>query len=626
MQVFTEETDVPDVHVMRSVLGLFDRRPHMQRIIKCGLLGIEYDENIDIDDYDDWAGSQNSFHGFSNSGRVVGGSHPGPPSFVYHPALHYGTSARSPSCPPFVKVQAKESDSERRARLLQEAKRNKEKAEKKRLKKQKQKQRKQMEKEKQNPAKDNEKKDEGEPSKSEEDKCVGDETQEEATSSDKQAAAKDTDSDSDNSEHESSDEDGDSKVDSEELDMTSSFVSKAALIAKRQLEQNPRSEKKKNPDKEKPKNAADKAAEGHKLQKEDCSSSFVDNVKISTELAILGNKFANLGDYSMAVKYFTDAIKYNPKEFKLFGNRSFCYEKLLEYDKALTDAELSLAISPGWVKGLFRKGRALAGLKRYEEAAQAFKGVLKLESSYAEAAQELMRVQMIQLMECGFTREQSSNALIIHGTVHKALEALSKLACNPEALRNGTPPPAQVANVNGVSPILSANRIHSPSAESQKTKRTDSGPNHDAPPLLQNQPTEAPRMKDKEQQQPPPGLFPVWVGNLTHPVPESAITKVFNKAGPVYSVKILQYKRCAFVNYTKQEHCQEAIQRLHGYVLNGMKIAVRYPDRIPAGMGISKSALKARDLHAENPGQGRHPAGDAKSLPPFRPPDRRGAT
>lgn len=53
-----------------------------------------------------------------------------------------------------------------------------------------------------------------------------------------------------------------------ELDMTSSFVSKAALIAKRQLEQNPRSEKKKNPDKEKPKNAADKAAEGHKLQKE----------------------------------------------------------------------------------------------------------------------------------------------------------------------------------------------------------------------------------------------------------------------------------------------------------------------------------------------------------------------
>ncbi|XP_078792159.1 uncharacterized protein LOC101161853 isoform X2 [Oryzias latipes] len=616
MQVYTEETDVTDVRMIRSVLDLFDTRPHMQRIIRCGLMDFDYDENIDIDDYDDWTGSQSSFHGFSNSGRVVGGSHTGRPGFVYLPALHYAASSRSPSCPPAVKVQAKESDTERKARLLQEAKRNKEKAEKKRLKKQKRKLRKQMEKEKQNPTKEDENKDEGGRSKSEEDKCVQEESKEEATSRDKQAAARDTDSDSDNTEHESSDEDGDSKVDSEELDMTSSFVSKAALIAKRQLEQNPRAEKKKNPDKERPKNAA---AEELK----DCSSSLEDNVKISTEFAILGNKFANGGDYNMAVKYFTHAIKFNPKEFKLFGNRSFCYEKLLEYDKALTDAEISLDISPDWVKGLYRKGRALAGLKRYEEAAQAFKEVLKLESSYAEAAQELLRMQMIQLMQYGFTREQSSNALIIHGTVHKALEALSKLTCNP-AIRNGTPPPAQVANVNGVSPILSANRIHSPRAASPKAKEPLLKTNHDAPPS-QNQST--PPMKDEERrQQPPLELFPVWVGNLVYPVTEAEITNVFNKAGPVHSVKILQFKRCAFVNFPKQEHCKEAIQRLHGFMLNGMKIAVRYPDRIPAGMGISKSALKAKDLQEENPRQGRFPAVDGKPFRPFRPPDRRGAT
>lgn len=33
------------------------------------------------------------------------------------------------------------------------------------------------------------------------------------------------------------------------------------------------------------------------------------------------------------------------------------------YRKALDDAELSLGMRPGWVKGLFRKGRALMGLK-----------------------------------------------------------------------------------------------------------------------------------------------------------------------------------------------------------------------------------------------------------------------
>lgn len=38
--------------------------------------------------------------------------------------------------------------------------------------------------------------------------------------------------------------------------------------------------------------------------------------------------------------------------------------------------------------------------QRYEEAAHAFMEVLKLDSSCAEAAQELMRVQITQLMVC----------------------------------------------------------------------------------------------------------------------------------------------------------------------------------------------------------------------------------
>lgn len=38
--------------------------------------------------------------------------------------------------------------------------------------------------------------------------------------------------------------------------------------------------------------------------------------------------------------------------------------------------------------------------QRYEEAAQAFREVLKLDGACAEAAQELMRVQIIELMVC----------------------------------------------------------------------------------------------------------------------------------------------------------------------------------------------------------------------------------
>lgn len=48
---------------------------------------------------------------------------------------------------------------------------------------------------------------------------------------------------------------------------------------------------------------------------------------------------------------------------RLFGNRSYCYEKLRCYEEALRDAQVALGLQPGWPKGLFRKGKALRGLK-----------------------------------------------------------------------------------------------------------------------------------------------------------------------------------------------------------------------------------------------------------------------
>ncbi|KAM4536743.1 uncharacterized protein PAE49_021222 isoform 2-T2 [Odontesthes bonariensis] len=599
---------------MQRVVGMFERQPYMQRIIQCGLLG--NNEGL----------RENQMRSSSSD---------------YQAPLHYYTSARDSSCPPFGKVQVKESDTERKARLLQEAKTNKEKAEKKRLKKQKQKERKEMEKKKQNPETNEEGKDDAQRSKTEESKPGNDKKRDGTNSSVKlSAAAKDTDSDS--SDLESSEEDADTKndsTDSEELDMTSTFVSKAALIARRKLEEKSnaeRKEKKKIPDKGR-KNVPNKSKEDQEVEKEaqkkdsvaPSSLSFEDNVKISTELANIGNNFASDGDYNMAVKYFTNAIKYNPTEYKLFGNRSFCFEKLREYDKALTDAELSLGICPGWVKGLFRRGRALAGLKRYEEAARAFREVLKLESSYAEAAQELMRVQIFQLMQYGFTSEESSNALIIHGTIEKAIDVLFKLhQRQPGAVLNGTLPPAQVANVTGVSPILSANT---------NPAIVDFAESHNAPknPLM-NKPLGSVQNIANVQSQSKPflmkmnygdnrpslELFPVWVGNLNNPVTDATVTDLFTKVGVVYSVKVLHYKRCAFVNFTKKEDCDEAIRRFHGWDLNGNKIAVRYPDRIPPGMGISRSALRADDLQDENLRQ--NAAGSQRPFRPYKPvPDHR---
>nr|XP_046237563.1 tetratricopeptide repeat protein 31-like isoform X2 [Scatophagus argus] len=632
MELYEEETDFNITHIpmFQKVVDMFEGRSGFQRIVRLGLLAnMDFSDELDVtseDDYeyDRWVRGRNNSHGyprFSDRSTDTRSS-----SSVNQLPLHYYTSAYDPH-PSSVKAQGKEKDTEKKATLLQETKKSKERAEKKCSKKQKKKlkkRREKLEKEKQKAAKSEEEKDDAQQSKSEESKSDHDKSSSSVT---ELASAKDTDS-SDSSEDESCDEDSDAKNDSgdsEELDMTSTFVSKAALIARRKLEKKPRpeKEKKKIPVKEEPKTVPDKHNEDLEVEKKDSaalsSPTLEDNVKISTDLANIGNRHASDGNFNMAVKYFTDAIKYNPTEYKLFGNRSFCFEKMQEYVKALTDAELSLSMCPGWVKGLFRKGRALAGLKRYEEAAQAFRDVLKLDSSCAEAAQELMRVQIIQLMAYGFTREQSTNALIIHGTVETAVEVLSKLNHRPGGIQNEMLPPPQVANISGVSPVLSANINVAP----LQTQDASKLPLRNKPlgPVQNMSYVKTPKTTNGNSH-PTPGLFPVWVGNLIYPVTETVIKNLFNKVGVVYSVKVLTYKRCAFVNFTKQEHCEEAIQRFNGYELNGVRIAVRYPDRIPQGMGISKTALKANDLQDDDAGTsaagGRRPARPYRHVPDSR--------
>lgn len=48
---------------------------------------------------------------------------------------------------------------------------------------------------------------------------------------------------------------------------------------------------------------------------------------------------------------------------RLFGNRSLCYERMQQYENACRDADIALSMEPKWIKGLFRKGKALCGLK-----------------------------------------------------------------------------------------------------------------------------------------------------------------------------------------------------------------------------------------------------------------------
>ncbi|CAJ1074616.1 tetratricopeptide repeat protein 31 isoform X2 [Xyrichtys novacula] len=305
-----------------------------------------------------------------------------------------------------------------------------------------------------------------------------------------------------------------------------------------------------------------------------------DFARKSRELAGNGNRLAAAGQYEMAVKYFTDAIKYNPKEFKLFGNRSLCYERLQQYENALRDADLALTMEPNWIRGLFRKGKALCGLKRYYEASLIYQDVLKLEQS-SDAMQELKRAQTLHLMEMGFTWAQSSEALKTHSTLEEAVEALFGGDSSPR------PAAATASWTITKQPSLQKDNDDEGEWIVQQSSR---------PRTQQVKETEAlDQIRSKSQSPTPhsrspvkPALFSVWVGSLAPAITYATLHEVFSRVGTVYSIKMLLEQQCAFINYTKKEDCDRAVQCINGMLVEGAPLSVKHPGKFNTGLGTYK--------------------------------------
>lgn len=97
----------------------------------------------------------------------------------------------------------------------------------------------------------------------------------------------------------------------------------------------------------------------------------------------LGNKAFAAKEYDKAIDLFTQAIALDAKNHVLYSNRSAAHAGKRNWTQALQDAEQCVSINPSWSKGYARKGAALHGARKYDEAIAAYEAGLKLEDSPA---------------------------------------------------------------------------------------------------------------------------------------------------------------------------------------------------------------------------------------------------
>ncbi|KAJ8264508.1 hypothetical protein GJAV_G00150120 [Gymnothorax javanicus] len=240
--------------------------------------------------------------------------------------------------------------------------------------------------------------------------------------------------------------------------------------------------------------------------------------KKSTLLTEEGIRLVQEGQYSDAISKFTEAIRYNSKDYRFFGNRSYCYACLGDFTMALIDAERSIRLAPDWPKGYFRKGSALMGLKRYREAEMAMEQVLRLDKDCEEAQNNVFDCRVLQLMELGF-KETQSVALLEKFTTVKAvissLEANKAEDIDPLPDQSGTPCPS------------------------------------------------------------------LWVGNVTVDLTEKQLRDLFKTCGEIDSIRVLHERFCAFVNFKNADMAARALETLQGREIENTKLVIRYPDRRP---------------------------------------------
>uniref|UniRef100_A0A1I8GAJ9 Stress-induced-phosphoprotein 1 n=3 Tax=Macrostomum lignano TaxID=282301 RepID=A0A1I8GAJ9_9PLAT len=118
------------------------------------------------------------------------------------------------------------------------------------------------------------------------------------------------------------------------------------------------------------------------------------NPELAEEEKAKGNEQFSNGKFPDAIRHYSEAIRRNPDDPRLYSNRAACYTKLMEFNMALKDCDTCIKKDPKFIKGYLRKGACLMAMKENVKAAEAYRKALEIDENCQEAKEGYMQAEL----------------------------------------------------------------------------------------------------------------------------------------------------------------------------------------------------------------------------------------
>ncbi|KAK9068015.1 hypothetical protein SSX86_012126 [Deinandra increscens subsp. villosa] len=128
---------------------------------------------------------------------------------------------------------------------------------------------------------------------------------------------------------------------------------------------------------------------------------------MADEAKAKGNAAFSAGNYTDAIRHFTDAINLAPTNHVLYSNRSAAHASLNQYSDALSDAKKTVDLKPDWSKGYSRLGAAHHGLRQYDDAVSAYNKGLEVDPNNETLKSGLADAQAAQAAASASSRPRA---------------------------------------------------------------------------------------------------------------------------------------------------------------------------------------------------------------------------